>query len=156
MSNEALRLADELAGDQLYGLQRRCRDEAAALLRQQAERIAELEAERDQHKHTATSLLALLADIRMACGDNGKRMQPELVEFIGAMKAQREQLRAEVERLRADAERYRWLRDNLESEWAICEWQDDPDGLGYYRDARAPEFVDAAIDHARTTHKDQA
>ena len=27
---EALRLADELEGNQLYGLQRRCRDEAAA------------------------------------------------------------------------------------------------------------------------------
>ena len=67
----------------------------------QAERIAGLEGERDQHKHTATSLLSLLADIRMACGDNGKRMQPELVEFIGAMKAERDQLRAEVERLRA-------------------------------------------------------
>lgn len=30
---EALRLADELEGNQLYGLQRRCRDEAAAELR---------------------------------------------------------------------------------------------------------------------------
>lgn len=26
--------------------------------------------------------VALVADIRFACGDNGKRMQPELVEFI--------------------------------------------------------------------------
>lgn len=26
--------------------------------------------------------LMLVADIRFACGDNGKRMQPELVEFI--------------------------------------------------------------------------
>lgn len=39
----------------------------------------------------------LVADIRFACGDNGKRMQPELVEFI--------------RELAADAERYRWLRD---------------------------------------------
>lgn len=101
--NEALRLADEIAGDQLYGLQRRCRDEAAALLRQ--------------------------------------------------LSAERDQLRAEVERLRPNAERYEWLRDNLESEWAICEWQDDPDGLGYYRDARASHIVDAAIDLART-HKE--
>ncbi|WP_294636584.1 hypothetical protein [uncultured Aquabacterium sp.] len=52
-----------------------------------------------------------------------------------------------------DAERYRWLRDNLESGWAICEWQDDPDGLSYYRDARAPEVVDAAIDAARAAEK---
>lgn len=156
MTNEALRLADELDYKWQRGLAPNDGEtrQAAALLRQQAERIAELEAERDQHKHTATSLLALLADIRMACGDNGKRMQPELVEFIGAMKAQRDQLRAEVERLRPNAERYEWLRDNLESEWAICEWQDDPDGLGYYRDARASHIVDAAIDLARTTHKE--
>lgn len=117
--NEALRLADFCDGNVLYR-------PAAALLRQQAERIAELES-----AHAIA------------------------IEIGAQYAAEREQLRAEVERLRADAERYRWLRDNLESEWAICEWQDDPDGLGYYRDARAPEFVDAAIDHARTTHKDE-
>ena len=41
--------------------------------------------------------VALVADIRFACGDNGKRMQPELVEFIRG--------------LARDAQRYRWLRD---------------------------------------------
>ena len=91
--NEALRLADDWE-PRSY--------EVASMIRQQAERIAELEVDRDQHKATATSLIALLADIRMACGDNGLRMQPELVEFIGAMKAERDQLRAEVERLRVE------------------------------------------------------
>ena len=32
------------------------------------------------------SVLGLLADIREACGDNGKRMQPELVEYIRELK----------------------------------------------------------------------
>lgn len=105
-----------------------------------AERIASLEAERFSRDVDPT--FAPLAS--------------NLAEKLAQVEAERDQLRAEVERLGADAERYRWLRDNLESEWAICEWQDDPDGLGYYRDARAPEFVDAAIDHARTTHKDPA
>lgn len=41
--------------------------------------------------------VALVADIRFACGDNGKRMQPELVEHIKG--------------LAADATRYQWLRD---------------------------------------------
>lgn len=109
------------------------RDAARATVRQQAERIAELEA----RVHTCGPTCS-------KAGCINRRLT-----------AQRDQLRAEVERLRADAERYQWLRDKLESEWAICEWQDDPDGLGYYRDARAPEFVDAAIDHARTTHKDE-
>lgn len=109
------------------------RDAARATVRQQAERIAELES----RVHTCGPTCS-------KAGCINRRLT-----------AERDQLRAEVERLRADAERYRWLRDNLESEWAICEWQDDPDGLGYYRDARAPEVVDAAIDQARTTHKDE-
>lgn len=32
------------------------------------------------------ALLNLLADIRVACGDNGKRMQAELVEYIRELK----------------------------------------------------------------------
>lgn len=46
-TTEARRLADELAGNQLYGLQRRCRDEAAAMLRAQADEIERQQAERD-------------------------------------------------------------------------------------------------------------
>jgi len=30
-------------------------------------------------------LLALLADIRVACGDHGRRMQDELVQYIGGL-----------------------------------------------------------------------
>lgn len=47
-----------------------------------------------------------------------------------------------------DAERYRWLRDDTDSDWAICEWSHVPGDEGYYRDARAPHIVDAAIDAA--------
>ena len=43
----------------------------------------------------------LVADIRFACGDNGKRMQPELVEFIRG--------------LAEDAARYRWLQDHRQT-----------------------------------------
>lgn len=128
--NEALRLADELAEE---AARRVCHvamapasllNEAADLLRQQAEQLdAEL------------------------CN------REVLDKMLNQCIAERDQLRAEVERLRPNAERYEWLRDNHESEWAICEWQDDPDGLGYYRDARASHIVDAAIDLART-HKE--
>lgn len=55
----------------------------------QQARIAELEA-------TNTAMLYLMADIRKACGDNGKRMQDELVTHIGE--------------LAQDAARYRWIR----------------------------------------------
>lgn len=131
--NEALRLADELDYKWQRGLAPNDGEtrQAAAILRQQAERIAELEGELRQMTNNAADLAVHSQEVE----------------------AERDQLRAEVERLRTNAERYEWLRDNLESEWAICEWQDDPDGLGYYRDARASHIVDAAIDAART-HKD--
>lgn len=164
--NEALRLAEWLRQNS-SGIYRPAAD-AAYLLDKQAERIADLEAERDKHKATFASLLSLLADIRMACGDNGLRMQPELVEFIGAMKAERDQLLAEVERtgnnrdmwkgqcerqaeelgqLRTEVERYRHLR-NGQSWPAVFASHDAPEPL------RGDE-LDTDIDHARTTHKDE-
>lgn len=59
-------------------------------------------------------------------------------------------LLADAER---DAERYRWLRDSQESDWAICEWANDHDGTGFYRDARNAEIVEAAIDAAMASEK---
>jgi hypothetical protein len=47
------------------------------------------------------SLLKLLTDIRFACGDNGLRMQDELIEYI--------------RQLKMDADRYAWLNDSPES-----------------------------------------
>ncbi|MFT0533972.1 hypothetical protein ACMHYJ_14255 [Castellaniella hirudinis] len=52
-----------------------------------------------------SQLLRLLVDIRFAAGDDGKRMQPELVEHIAA--------------LRKDAERYRWLKANIQDDYTL-------------------------------------
>jgi hypothetical protein len=41
-------------------------------------------------------LLKILTDIRFACGDNGLRMQDELIEYI--------------RQLKIDADRYKWLK----------------------------------------------
>ena len=78
---------------------------------------------------SAASLLALLADIRSACGDHGKRMQPELVEHIKA--------------LTVNAERYRLLRRG--QHWSVI------NGIG---DALRDEALDAAIDAAMLAAKD--
>ncbi len=82
--------------------------------------------------------VALVADIRFACGDNGKRMQPELVDFIRG--------------LAADAARYQWLRtrwgrmaETYEDDRLIS-IGDEEDGEGWDTD---PESIDAAIDQAR-------
>ena len=57
--------------------------------------------------------------------------------------------KAQAEKYAKDAARYRWLRDNQESDLAICEWcADHCEGTGYYRDARASTIVDAAVDAA--------
>ena len=61
----------------------------AQLWRNAIERIAELEREN-------ASLLRLVSDIRVALGDNGKRMQPELVEYC--------------KELRKNAERWRFAK----------------------------------------------
>lgn len=86
----------------------------------------------------------LVTDIRFACGDNGKRMQPELVEFIRG--------------LAEDAARYQWLReipDNVRADhdhnpgaggWdAPIFWH----GLSKPGDELQCPDLDAAIDQAR-------
>lgn len=88
-------------------------------------------AEAKDDEHTAA---ALLSKIRWACGDNGKRMQPELVEFIGTMAK--------------EAERYRFLRRRHVREWV----SDMPENKGKPSldiDFEAPGHdLDAAIDAA--------
>ncbi len=46
----------------------------------------------------STAALALLSRMRFACGDDGKRMQDELEEYLRGLKR--------------DAERYRWRKEN--------------------------------------------
>lgn len=89
---------------------------------------AVLRAETKAEQYANASLLTLLADIRFACGDNGKRMQPELVEHIKA--------------ITADAERYRLLRRG--QHWSVI------NGIG---DVLRAEELDAAIDAARKDTK---
>jgi len=59
------------ADEELEKMQSECKDFKVEL----AETVGDL-----------MSILGLLADIREACGDNGKRMQPELVEYIRDLK----------------------------------------------------------------------
>lgn len=73
-----------------------------------------------------SQLLRLLVDIRFAAGDDGKRMQPELVEHIAA--------------LRKDADRYRHLRD----EAGLC--PHDIFNARWLSDHGNPQTLDAAID----------
>ena len=99
--------------------------EAADALEQQAAQIAEKDAE----------IARLTAELEALKGDLDPLFK-DLADYGD-----------ENDRLRADAERYRWLRDNNRGSWAICEWSyDEPEG--YYKDARAPGIVDAAIDAA--------
>lgn len=71
----------------------------ADLIEQQAAEIAALKAAQDENR-----LIRLLADLRYALGDDGKRMQDELVQF--------------ARELRADAERYETVRLMSTRQWA--------------------------------------
>lgn len=78
---------------------RRAHDDLLASLNKANGRIAELDGllqsasnhcnatanERNDLEAQYASLLSLLADIRIACGDNGKRMQDELVAYISEL-----------------------------------------------------------------------
>lgn len=58
-----------------------------ALLVEAADEIESLRADRDR------SQITTLVDIRYAVGDDGKRMQAELVEYIKGIVAERDRLR---------------------------------------------------------------
>ena len=102
------------------------------------EEVADLMAEAADSLEAARedACVGLLADIRWACGDKGKRMQPELVEFI--------------RELAVDAERYRWLRDEARTNRVPHIFQYPPQSFDR---PQYPHFkdvgLDAAIDSAR-------
>ena len=79
--------------------------------------------------------VSLVADIRFACGDNGKRMQPELVEFIRG--------------LAEDAERYRYLRNVWGRQIEIVGTGDCTFGVSTPSWRGPWPDLDAAIDQAR-------
>lgn len=55
-------------------------------------RVAELEAENVRLRDEAASALALLARMRAACGDDGRRMQDELEAYLRELRADAERL----------------------------------------------------------------
>lgn len=113
------------------------------------------------HSWSDTSILAPNFDHAICCLDinhateesqdtDEAQMAANASLIAAANPARIARLLDRLEAAEADAGRYRWLRDDLNSDWAICEWShDEPDGIGYYRDARAADVVDAAIDQAR-------
>lgn len=104
-----------------------------------AKTLQRVEAERDQLK----------TDLHIATDDAA-----QMLASTQSLRSERDQLRAEVERLRADAERYQWLRDCHPADgtlWVAMGLPHAPGGVSCWRDSE----LDAAIDQARTTHKDE-
>lgn len=87
--------------------------------------------------------LALLSRMRFACGDNGKRMQDELEEYLRELKC--------------DAKRYRWLRIKcglVPSAFGIGQVAMTLAGSTDERDAkRLDAHIDAAMNGANTEAK---
>lgn len=136
------------------------RDAARATVRQQAERIAELEAERD---NLHTTMFAAAVEIHehwdAHCDAEGygpanlmHRLERGIASQYGydaktlqRVEAERDQLRAEVERLKPNAERWEWIADgdNFDESFALL---NDPKLTTYE--------LTRAVDAARTTHKE--
>lgn len=81
----------------------------------------------------AAAALGLLARMRFSCGDNGKRMQDELEDYL--------------RELRKDAERYRWLVSQtwaqIAMDFRLIVRQRSHDDVDSYGDA-----IDAAMNGA--------
>ena len=155
-NSEVMRLADYARGDEYQ----RAADDAVDLIRQQAERIAELEAERD---NLHTTMFAAAVEIhehwdahRDAEGYGPANLMHRLERGIASLygydaktlqrvEADRDQLRAEVERLKPNAERWEWIADgdNFDESFALLT---DPKLTTYE--------LTRAVDAARTTHKE--
>ena len=82
----------------------------------------------------AIAAFDLLSRMRFACGDNGKRMQDELEEYLRGLKR--------------DAERYRWLCDGSKQDemgvWIVK----DGAVTHYLSDEEVDEAIDAAMNGA--------
>lgn len=137
------------------------RDAARATVRQQAERIAELEAKiADLH----TTMMAAAVEIHehwdAHCDAEGygpanlmHRLERGIASQYGydaktlqRVESERDQLRAEVERLRPNAERWEYALNS--EEFAICQW-----GSVFGELCWVPISEESAIDAART-HKE--
>ena len=87
----------------------------------------------------AIAALDLLSRMRFACGDNGKRMQDELEEYLRGLKR--------------DAERYRWLREHFRfANDSMRELWFDP--VLEPNDSGVPDDLDQEIDHAMSGAND--
>lgn len=97
LATEIKRLADNINGFYVGGEYATVKEHLHAAI----DSLHALSSQREeQGKDAATpGLLDLVSRIRFAVGDNGKRMQPELVEYLKEM--------------RRDAARYRWLRSGF-------------------------------------------
>jgi hypothetical protein len=91
------------------------------------------ESELANDENTA-GLLRLVCDVRFALGDDGKRMQEELIEFCAEM--------------RKDAERYRWLRAQHWSTSPLCVVADPKDAVKLGRTCPSGEYLDFVVDDA--------
>lgn len=140
-------------------------EDLLTLLRQQAERIAELELQ------PAFAQLASDLAVKLAATEAERDQLRAEVERASNNRdmwkgqcerqaEQLEQLRAEVERLRVDAERldwieHQWLEDLVMGLAVDCEHDGQYYVCGDDNKTGYGDSLRAAIDHARTTHKDE-
>jgi len=134
--------------------------ESIDALEQQAAQIEALRAEKADADATAASALRLVTDVRFALGDDGKRMQDELIEYARALRADAERMRGACQNARdiivtdrqsfVDCQRLRDTRTESPIEHGLV-WVDEdtwvtPDDAEALHDYdRALALIDAAL-----------
>lgn len=73
------------------------RDEAVFQLSKAHVRITESEVALKESKANDMQSMRYLADARLATGDDGKRMLPEFIEYLKALKQERDELKARID-----------------------------------------------------------
>ena len=71
---------------------------SAATLAEALESIQSLEARLEVEARTTWSLLSYLADLRFALGDDGRRMQDELLEYCRDLRSSKDTIQAALGR----------------------------------------------------------
>lgn len=118
--------------------------------------IARLTAELADAQRSQAGALDLVSRIRWAIGDDGARMQPELIAHMKKLRVQAEKRDAWEEALRQVEEEmpdgYRVTLEMSPGDWSLTAWTDEGDPIHIDDYVSTEQFIREAVDLAKEHH----